>query len=120
MVLRVAEGIEALERVANERQAEVGVVSLAGSLCRGAHLGGRIDLRNLVDGEVLRVDGAGKLGLEWSTDLAKTIPIDTAEEWVLFELSGTTHVAETVLRVANEATKSLATVEPIMSCELTL
>jgi len=80
MVLRVTEGIEALERVANERQAEVGIVSLAGSLCCSAHLRRRVDLRNLVDGEVLRVDGAGKLGLERSTDLTKTIPVDSAEE----------------------------------------
>jgi hypothetical protein len=103
-VLCVTEGIEALEGVANKRQAEVGVIGLASSFSRSAHLRRRVDLRNLVDGEVLRVDGAGKLRLERRTDLAKAIPVDTAEEWVLLEFCGATHVTETVLRIADETT----------------
>ena len=114
-ILRVTEGIEALEGVANERQAEVGVVGLTSSLSRGAHLRGCVDLRNLINGEVLRVDGAGKLRLERRTDLAKAIPVDAAEEWVLLEFCGATHVTETVLRIADEATISLATINPFTS-----
>lgn len=108
MSLRVTEGIEALEGVTNEGQAEVGVVGLASSFCCSTHLGGRVDLRNLIDGEVLRINGAGKLGLEWSTNLAKTIPVDAAEEGMLLELSSATHVAQTVLRVADQAIELLA------------
>ena len=119
-MLRVTEGIEALEGVANEWQTEVGIVSLASSLCRSAHLGGRVDLRNLVDGEVLRIDGAGQLGLERRTDLAKAIPVDSAEERVLLELGGATHVAETVLRVADETKTLLVTIGSTMLCKLTL
>jgi len=110
-ILRVTEGIEALEGVANERQAEVGVVGLASSLSRGAHLRGCVDLRNLIDGEVLCVDGAGKLGLEGRTDLAKAIPVDAAEEWVLLEFRSATHVTKTVLRIADETAISLATID---------
>ena len=101
--LRITEGVEALEGVTNEGQAEVGVVGLASSLGLGTHLRRGVDLWDLVDGEVLGVDGAGKLGLEGSTNLAKTVPVDTAEEGVLLELGGTTHVAEAVLGIANEA-----------------
>jgi len=103
MVLRVTEGIETFEGVADERQAEVRVVSLAGGLGRGAHLGGRVDLRDLVDREVLRVDCAGKLGLKGSADLAKAFPVDSTEEGVFLQLGGATHVAKTILRVTDEA-----------------
>jgi len=109
--LGVTEGIEALEGVTNEWQAEVGVVSLASSLGGGAHLRRGVDLRNLIDGEVLRVDGAGKLGLERRTDLAKAVPVDAAEEWVLLEFCGATHVTEAVLRIADEAKMLLATID---------
>ena len=103
MTSRVTEGIEALERVTDERQTEVGVVGLARGLGRGAHLRGSIDLRDLVDREVLRVDGAGKLGLEGSADLAKTLPVDSAEEGVFLQLGGAAHVSEAVLWVTDEA-----------------
>lgn len=106
--LRVTEGVEALEGVANERQAEVGVVGLAGSFCLGTHLRRGVDLRNLVDREVLGVDGAGKLGLERSTNLAETVPVDTAEEGVLFELGSAAHVTQAVLGITDEAEILLA------------
>lgn len=119
-ILGVTEGIEALEGVTNERQAEVGVVSLASSLGRGAHLRRGVDLRDLIDGEVLRVDGAGKLGLKRRTNLAKAVPVDAAEEGVLLEFCGATHVTEAVLRIADEAIISLATIDSTTSYKLTL
>ena len=100
---RVTECIEALERVTDERQAEVGVIGLARSLGRGAHLRGCVDLRDLVDGEVLRVDSAGELGLEGSADLAKTFPVDSTKEWVLLQLLRSAHVTKTVLWVTDQA-----------------
>lgn len=105
--LVVAEGIETLEGVANERQTEVGIIRLARSLGLSAHLGRGVDLRDLIDGEVLSVDAAGELGLERRADLAKTVPVDAAKERVLLQLGGTSHVAESVLRVADEAVKPL-------------
>ena len=108
MLSRVTEGIETFERVTDEGQAEVGVVGLASSLCRGAHLRGRVDLRDLIDGEVLSVDGARKLGFEWSTDLAETIPVDSIKEGVFLKLSSATHVTKTVLGVADKTTVVLA------------
>ena len=103
MSSRVTEGIEALERVTDERQAEVGVIGLARGLGRGAHLRGRVDLRDLVDREVLGVDGAGELGLEGSADLAEAFLVDSAEEGVFLQLGGAAHVSEAVLWVADEA-----------------
>jgi hypothetical protein len=100
---RVTEGIEALERVTDERQAEVGVIGLARGLGRGAHLRGCVDLRDLVDGEVLGVDCAGELGLEGSADLAKTFPVDSTKEWVLLQLLRSAHVTKTVLWVTDQA-----------------
>jgi hypothetical protein len=118
--LSVTEGIEALKGVANERQAEVRIVGLACSLCRSAHLRRCVDLGDLVNREVLSIDGTGELGLERSANLAQTIPIDAAEEVVFLQLGSTTHVAKTVLGVADEATISLVIVRNKMSCTLTL
>lgn len=103
MLSRVTEGIETFERVTDEGQAEVGVVRLARSLGGGAHLGGSVDLWDLVDREVLRVDSTGKLGLEGSADLAKTFPVDSAEEGVFLQLGSAAHVSETVLWVTDQA-----------------
>lgn len=51
-----------------------------------------VDLRDLVNGEVLRVGAAGELGLEGSTDLAETVPVDAMEEGMLLELQGAASV----------------------------
>lgn len=103
MLSRVTEGIKAFERVTDERQAEVGIISLARGLGRGAHLRGSVDLGDFVDREVLRVDSAGKLGLEGCADLAKTFPVNSTEEWVFLQLGSAAHVSKTVLWVTDQA-----------------
>lgn len=104
----VSERIEALERVTDERQAEVRVVALPSRLDLGAHLSRVVNLRDLVDREVLRVDSAGELGLKWCTNLAKAVPVDAVKERVLLELGRALGVAETVLWVANEAIRIIS------------
>lgn len=105
---RVTEGIETLEGVTDERQAEVGVVGLTSSLGRSAHLRRCVDLGNLVDGEVLGVDGAAELGLEGSADFTETVPVDTAEEGVFLEFLGAAHMTKAVSGLADEAVTMLA------------
>lgn len=63
-------------------------------------------LRNLVNGEVRNIDVRAKSRLERSTDAAKLIPDHSAEEWVVFDLCGTSVLAaittNAVLRVTQE------------------
>lgn len=99
----VSERIEPLEGVSDERQAEIRVIALSSSLDLSAHLGRIVDLRDLVDREVLGVYCAGELGLERRADLAEAVPVDAVEEGVLLELGRALSVAEAVLRVADEA-----------------
>lgn len=97
------ESIETLVRVADEGQAQ-GRLLLAHLSFRLRAQGGRVvDLRDLVDREVLSVDIALEFGLKWSTDAAKLIPVDAVEEWVILELGGARDTTQTVLRVADEA-----------------
>lgn len=74
---------------------------MTGGFGRGAHLSGVVDLRNFVDGEILCVDSAGKLGLERSTDLAQTVPVDAVKERMVFKLLCAANMAKTILVIAD-------------------
>jgi hypothetical protein len=87
---RAAKGVEPLVRIPNEGQAHfcAHVVSL-GRRLRPQH-GAGIRLRDLVNGEVLRVDVGLQARLEGCTDAPETVPLHAAEEGVLFDFVATT------------------------------
>lgn len=97
------ERIKPLVCVPDEWQIHLGrqIISLGGRLC--AQCRRRIRLRNLVDGEILRIDVGLELGLKWSSDAAQSIPLHTAEESVLLDLVSATDAAKAILRFADEA-----------------
>lgn len=101
--LAASESVEALVRIADERQAERRVIAAKGVRLR-AELSRVVDLRDFVDWEVLCIDIALELGLERSADLAETIPIDAVEERVVLQLLSSTNTSEAVGRVADETT----------------
>jgi hypothetical protein len=80
--LAASESVETLVGVANEWQTECRVVA-AQSVSLRAELSRVVDLGDFVDGKVLRIDIALKLGLKWSTDLTETVPVDAVEEGVI-------------------------------------
>lgn len=104
--------IEALVRVPRKRiihlsGALVALCSRLGSIARPDRRR-VVLLRDLVDGEVLRVDGRGQLGLEGRADRAQRVPVDAAEEGVLLDLGGAAQVAEAVMGVADETVTILS------------
>jgi hypothetical protein len=64
---------------------------------------GRILLINLINREVLSIDVGLQFGFKGSTDTAKTVPGNAAEEGMLFDFVGATNTTEAVFGVANEA-----------------
>lgn len=57
---------------------------------------------DLVNGEVLGVNGGLQLGLEGSANAAELVPLNTAEEGVVFDLLGAERATETVFSVADQ------------------
>lgn len=96
---------EASECVADEGQAHLGRLVAAATLetlALADHVA-RVLLRDLVDGEVGRVDLRRQLGLEGRADAAQRGPVDAAEERVRLDLERAACRAETVWGVADEA-----------------
>ena len=110
-VSRASERVKAFVSVTNEWQAQRGVVVIHVCLGLGSQLSRVVDLWNLIDGEVLRVDVALQFRLKWRANLAKAIPIDTSEKIVSFELLRAIHSAKAVLGIANETIKRSASGE---------
>jgi hypothetical protein len=53
-----------------------------------------IGLVDVVDGEVLGIDGSAKLGLEGSMHLSDPAPVDTGKVWMLFDLGCTVRTSD--------------------------
>ena len=68
----------------------------------GTQLSRVVRLRNLVNGKVLCVDGRLQLGFEWCADAAELIPLDAAEEGMVFDLLCTKRSTKTMFGVADE------------------
>lgn len=103
--LRPTERIKPLISIPNKRQTERGLVARGGEirLRLRPQLRRVVDLRDLVDGEVLRVDVGLQFGLEGGADFAQPVPLHAVEEGVGFEFRGAVHAADAVLVVADEA-----------------
>lgn len=98
-----SKGIETLVGIADERQADCRIVSLSRCLSLGTHLSRIVDLWDLVDGKIGRVDIGLQLGLERSADLAQRVPIYTIEERMRFQFGSSAITSKAVLWVADEA-----------------
>jgi hypothetical protein len=99
--------LKALERVADEWQAHFGCIITSLAICcsgRSCSFEVRsiIGLINLISREVGRVDIRGEFGLEWGSDSAKSIELNSTEEFVVLNLICTS-TAKTILGVANKA-----------------
>lgn len=97
---RPTESVEALVGIPDEGQRQRALLTLS----RPMHIGFRlraqlsrvIDLRDLVDGEVLRVDIALQLRLERRSDFAEAVPLHALEERVLLELCSAMHTSDAI------------------------
>lgn len=102
-----AHTIKPLESIIKPRIVQLGLtrVSTSRRFCSvaSADRSGVVVLWDLVDGEVLRVDGGAELGLEGGADAAKGCPVDAAEETVLFDFCGAADGAETVVCIVDES-----------------
>jgi hypothetical protein len=83
-----SESIKPLISVPNKRQTERALVPTTRHLCLRlrAQLSGVVDLRDLVDREVLCVNVALQFGFEGGADLAEPVPLDAVEEWVTLDV----------------------------------
>lgn len=99
------ESLETLESVANEWQAHLVVlflllVTLSRSRSiRSPEASRSVGLINLVDREVLCVDGRCQAWAEWRTDSTKALEVDSSEERMEFNFVGASS-SETVFRIA--------------------
>jgi hypothetical protein len=97
--------IKSLERITNERQAQLWSV-IAGLISIGILLsfkvGSIVGLIDLVSWEIGCVNIRGQLGLEWCSNKAQTIEINASEEFVALNLIGTTST-KTIFSIANKA-----------------
>lgn len=82
----------------------VDVVGLAGHL--RTVLRRRVYLRDVVDGEVLRVDVGRHPGLERRANEQEVLPLHAPEEGVLLDLVGAAFAAEAVVYVTDKARRS--------------
>lgn len=97
------EGIKTLVGVTQEWNIHLwSFISVLASSLGSLEMRGRISLINLINRKVCRVDIGRKSGFEWSTDTAKTLKINTTEEWVSLDFVGRDS-SKAILRVANKA-----------------
>ena len=96
--------IKPLISIPNKRQTERTLLATSARhprLCLRPQLRRVVHLRDLVDGEVLRVDVTLQLRLEGGADLAQTLPLHAVEEGVVPQFRSAVHAAESVLGVAD-------------------
>jgi hypothetical protein len=98
------ESIKPLISIPNKRQTQRALIATTRHLCLRLRpqLGRVVDLRDLVDREVLRVDIALQFWFERSANFPETIPLDAVEEGVTFDVSCTVGAAEAVGGVGDE------------------
>jgi hypothetical protein len=99
--------LKALEGVADEWQAHFGCIIITRlTICRSGRscsleVRSIIGLINLISRKVGGVDVRAELGLEWGSDSAKSIELNSTEEFVVLNLICTS-TAKTILGVANK------------------
>jgi hypothetical protein len=104
----VVERVESLERIANERQAQLGGIVarlITGLCCESLQMSSVVCLINFIRWEVGRINVGRKLGLEWCSNAAQAIKVNTTEELVCFDLISTSPT-QTILSVADETFKA--------------
>ena len=112
-ISRITERVEAFVGVPNKRQAQGALVArtLQARFRLRAQLRRVVDLWDLVDREVLRVDVAGQFRFEGSADFPEAVPLHAVEEGVGFQLCGALVAAEAVVVVADETGEMLASLD---------
>ena len=101
--LQPPESIKPLIRIPNKRQTHLrtDILTLCSRLRpqRRTH----IRLRNLINREVLRIHIGGEFRFKGCADATETVPLNAAEEGVLFDFVGAADAAEAVFGVVDEA-----------------
>lgn len=103
-------GFEPLESISNEWQRHVSRVFITQSLDLLAVSGRCILLGNLVNREVADIDVGRELGLEWSANGSKVVPLDAVEKGVRFDFLGAVLArlpAKAVARIAEHTTDKI-------------
>lgn len=93
------ESIKPLIRIPNKRQTHLrtNILPLRRRLRPQSRT--HIRLRNLVDGEILRVDIRRQLGFKGCANAAQAVPLHAAEEGMLFDLVAAADAAEAIFGV---------------------
>ena len=99
--LRSTERVEALVRVADERQAHLSRDIVASTLSLSTKSCTGIVLINLINREVLRINVRLQFRLKRCPDASQAIPLYATEEGVLLDLVGTADPAKTVLGITD-------------------
>lgn len=110
-ILGALKSVERLVRVSDKGQTHLGLLLFRHGASLSTVLSRGIFLRDFVDREIRDVDVGSEAWLERSSDLAKLIPDNAAEEGVAFNLVCASDLAavlaDTMFGVAEEAKKQV-------------